>query len=479
MTTTKPPHKSWAGLVTQQLQQQQSTSRQESVASENSCETVAESCAWLRSTEETAAREPEKSGMERVQSVQGRQTIDAARTTPLVAKEQICFDFTKGQCRRGEGCKFSHDVAHIIRVNSQEKGVCFDFLKGTCARGVMCRFSHDLGNLRVQDRMALGEGNPGRARRPSNASICYDFIKNKCTKGDACKYSHDYSAIMNKMSGSRRGSGCITPPRGSMMRPDVIGSTSRAPDMHQCMRPAGQTCVDHLGGSCPRGPFCEMAHGEMSQEQPESLESLINRLKKMQYEQAVVTGNTTMLSSPPHGMVHANSPPFHHHQSAHHPPPRAYHSHSAFSYPPLTSMYSDGARLMGAHWSGRHTFETFETSETSETSGNENQYTLAMSPLSPPVTLAEKSKLTLRRSLLLQQQGIQGQQLTALSSMDPHNDTNGVGSPMISAGWQQIPHTTDANQGHHESAHEHVDAPSATDDLINMMTTTIWPDDHA
>jgi len=29
---------------------------------------------------------------------------------------QICFDFTKGTCLRGDACKYSHDIAHIVQV---------------------------------------------------------------------------------------------------------------------------------------------------------------------------------------------------------------------------------------------------------------------------------------------------------------------------------------------------------------------------
>lgn len=64
-------------------------------------------------------------------------------------QSQICFDFTKNQCTRGSACKFSHDIQHIIQVNSQEKGICFDFLKGLCSRGLLCRFSHDISNLQL------------------------------------------------------------------------------------------------------------------------------------------------------------------------------------------------------------------------------------------------------------------------------------------------------------------------------------------
>lgn len=65
-------------------------------------------------------------------------------------KTQICFDFTKGVCTRGNSCKFSHDVALIVSVNSQERGICFDFLRGQCHRGLLCRFSHDLSSLAAQ-----------------------------------------------------------------------------------------------------------------------------------------------------------------------------------------------------------------------------------------------------------------------------------------------------------------------------------------
>lgn len=71
----------------------------------------------------------------------------AVAGAPPPGKTQICFDFTKNLCSRGAACRFSHNLHHIITVNSQEKGVCFDFLKGLCSRGALCRFSHDLTNL--------------------------------------------------------------------------------------------------------------------------------------------------------------------------------------------------------------------------------------------------------------------------------------------------------------------------------------------
>lgn len=67
-------------------------------------------------------------------------------------KQQICFDFTKGACSRGDTCKYSHDIALIVSINSQERGICFDHLKGQCNRGLLCRFSHDLSFIAMQHK---------------------------------------------------------------------------------------------------------------------------------------------------------------------------------------------------------------------------------------------------------------------------------------------------------------------------------------
>ena len=100
---------------------------------------------------------------------------DGMDSGKVEAKRQICFDFTKGTCTRGEACKFSHDIKRIIEVNSQERGICFDFLRHACSRGALCRFSHDLSNFDPQDGQvrstlrAPAQISPGIARVPSAA----------------------------------------------------------------------------------------------------------------------------------------------------------------------------------------------------------------------------------------------------------------------------------------------------------------------
>eukprot|EP00890_Picochlorum_soloecismus_P004375 jgi/Picsp_1/4939/NSC_02303-R1_hypothetical zinc finger protein len=160
-------------------------------------------------------------------------------------RAQICFDFTKGQCSRGDGCKYSHDVNYIIEVNSQEKGICFDYLKGTCARGMMCRFSHDLNNLKpLLVSQARGEYiGQGKKKGP----ICYDFVKNKCAKGSDCKYSHDYTALFQQIHKKRPSSG------KQQQQP-------RAPNHFGAGTGQDTVCIDFLRGRCTRGNACRYKH---------------------------------------------------------------------------------------------------------------------------------------------------------------------------------------------------------------------------
>lgn len=166
---------------------------------------------------------------------------------------QICFDFTKGMCTRGDKCKYTHDLATIVQFNSKEKGsrgeertadargvleesakegfpesparsgrslcsqarpesspspmlalthahffsgICFDYLRNQCSRGLLCRFSHDLSNIAQQCQVFNGTATKGRTN-----AICYDFVKGVCQRGSECRYSHDLSLIARTARG--------------------------------------------------------------------------------------------------------------------------------------------------------------------------------------------------------------------------------------------------------------------------------------
>ena len=177
MTTgNKPTSTSWAGLVMQQQRQQgdhRCSAGQESIASENSCETVAGPSARPRSTD---AKEPAmttqadrfvapiqlKQGLQRRRKGLGRRRSSrkskSASTSPKAS---------------AGGARAASSVTTwrtLFASTPQEKGICFDFLRGTCARGVMCRFSHDLNNLEAQDQLGVANAGACNAFHPTYPS---------------------------------------------------------------------------------------------------------------------------------------------------------------------------------------------------------------------------------------------------------------------------------------------------------------------
>jgi len=65
-----------------------------------------------------------------------------------------CGDFKRGDCNRGDRCRYSHDLG-----GQDTRELCGDFKRGDCNRGDRCRYSHDLGG---QDRRR----DPPRDRSP-------------------------------------------------------------------------------------------------------------------------------------------------------------------------------------------------------------------------------------------------------------------------------------------------------------------------
>lgn len=94
-------------------------------------------------------------------------------------RSDVCFDWSRGSCARGESCRFSHEGAAGAnpqagggRVGSPHRaaaGVCFDYAKGTCKRGDMCRFSHDVAAVAAFTKIASTSGSPTGS--PTNGGV--------------------------------------------------------------------------------------------------------------------------------------------------------------------------------------------------------------------------------------------------------------------------------------------------------------------
>ena len=86
-----------------------------------------------------------------------------------------CYAFQKGECTRGDSCRFSHDPN--ASTPQRSSAPCFAFQKGECTRGDACRFSHD-------PDAAAGGGFKA-------SGVCYAFQKGECTRGDSCRFNHE------------------------------------------------------------------------------------------------------------------------------------------------------------------------------------------------------------------------------------------------------------------------------------------------
>lgn len=141
----------------------------------------------------------------------------------------ICFDYIHGQCNRGDACRFSHDLQAISQESREERGICFDFTRGTCTRGELCRFSHNI------DVVGFAPGGPAAQEQAQalakSAGVCFDFMKGICHRGSACRFSHDLSLLQSVEALKK-----------------LEGDSGKG------------LCYDYVRGQCARGRSCKFSH---------------------------------------------------------------------------------------------------------------------------------------------------------------------------------------------------------------------------
>jgi hypothetical protein len=103
-------------------------------------------------------------------------------------KTGTCYAFQRGECDRGDSCRFAHGPGGGGGGGGfggggfgggRPTGICYAFQRGECERGDSCRYSHD------------PNADPGVGYMPSSGpKICFAYQKGECMRGDACRYSH-------------------------------------------------------------------------------------------------------------------------------------------------------------------------------------------------------------------------------------------------------------------------------------------------
>lgn len=112
------------------------------------------------------------------------------------ANSNICRDYQRGVCNRGNKCKFGHP-ANIKPPDSDKPPICRDFQNGTCDRN-NCKYLHMTSQ---EERIFVATGQlpqltsgapatPAVTRQVGPVDVCKDFLNNVCNRGSRCKFRH-------------------------------------------------------------------------------------------------------------------------------------------------------------------------------------------------------------------------------------------------------------------------------------------------
>ena len=126
-----------------------------------------------------------------------------ARNREKMFYSDICLDFLRSQCIRGQKCSFKH-VSQVDDVSERKvlsrSIFCHDYQDGDCSRPT-CKLLHTsiqdevyfLHNGTLPPHLGAKSTAPS-ARSPSldklAKDVCRDFIKNRCMYGESCRFYH-------------------------------------------------------------------------------------------------------------------------------------------------------------------------------------------------------------------------------------------------------------------------------------------------
>ena len=138
-------------------------------------------------------------------------------------ENRVCREFLRGECDRGDRCKFSHpDLNEGGGGDELKSRVCRDYLRDECVRGDKCIYQHP----------------PGQKGSSKAVKFCHNFQNGRCRSQD-CSYLHCSSEeeVYYKETGK-------LPPGMD----DMVKNMS-----------SSKICKDFLNGKCFR-QMCKFVH---------------------------------------------------------------------------------------------------------------------------------------------------------------------------------------------------------------------------
>lgn len=93
----------------------------------------------------------------------------SAQKQPRTDKLEVCREFQRGKCSRGEGdCRYAHPLeAAMVDCSENSVTVCMDFIKGRCARD-KCKYFHPPPHLQARFKATQHQSSPGTSVSPGS-----------------------------------------------------------------------------------------------------------------------------------------------------------------------------------------------------------------------------------------------------------------------------------------------------------------------
>ncbi|XP_073384919.1 uncharacterized protein [Physcomitrium patens] len=100
----------------------------------------------------------------------------------------VCYAFQRGECKRGDDCKFSHDEQRNSNTGWGEGGSRKD---GGSWKHDQFDGSMKEAGRRIQMLSTKRNDDGMNEREDKPRGVCYAFQRGECNRGDGCKFAHD------------------------------------------------------------------------------------------------------------------------------------------------------------------------------------------------------------------------------------------------------------------------------------------------